>query len=251
MDKLRDFRDMTWVEVEAALALQLPAILPLGAVEQHGHHLPLTVDDDLATGVSQEIASRTGFFLLPSLTYGDAWTNSSFPGTISLKPDTLRAMIIDIGQECLRMGMPALITLNGHFGNSVPIAQAAVVLANEGLPVLSLAYPGLENLAADICDSTPAGPGFFHADEVETSMMLALRPEAVRMDAAAPQYPTFPKTFGAEPMQLRDFNPTGVFGDPRPSTAAKGRALIDGIADHIDPLIAAFLTRHNITPLTE
>lgn len=244
MTKLRDFCTMTWAEVEADLPLRLPAILPIGAVEQHGHHLPLTVDDDLATGVARALGLQTGAFILPSITYGDAWTNSSFPGTISLKPDTLRAMINDIGQEVHRLGIPALITLNGHFGNKGPIAQAAQLLAEIGLPVLSLDYPGIEDLAAEICDSTPAGPGFFHADEVETSMMLALRPDAVRMDAAAPQYPTFPQNFGMEPMQFRDFNPTGVFGDPRPSTAEKGRALIDGIVENMRPLIDDFIARH-------
>jgi len=80
--------------------------------------------------------------------------------------------------------------------------------------------------AAEVCDSEPAGPGFYHADEVETSMMLALAPEAVRMDKAVAEYPTFPPEFGREPMQLRSFNSTGVFGDPRPATAETGEKII-------------------------
>lgn len=245
---IRDFRTMSWPDVEEALKLKLPAILPLGAVEQHGAHLPLTVDADLADGVARALAERTGAFLLPACTYGETWSSEAFPGTLSISPETLRAMIQDIGRGLIRMGVPALITLNGHFGNSGPIGLAARTLQGEGLPVLHLDYPGLEALAGEICTSKPAGPGFYHADEVETSMMLALRPDAVDMSRAAPEYPDFPQTFGHEPFQLREISESGVFGDPRVSTAEKGRMLIDGIADRAVPLIDAFLARHGLTP---
>ena len=240
---MTDFTTATWPQV-AAIAPGALAILPVGACEQHGAHLPLTTDADLALGVARAIAAQTGAMVLPVLPYGDAWNNEAFPGTLSISATTLRAVVEDIGAGLLRMGVGALVTLNGHFGNREPIALAARTLTARGLPVLHLDYPGLEALAAVHCESTPAGPGFFHADEVETAMMLALRPEAVRMDLAAPDYPAFPPTFGHEPMQLREFATTGVFGDPRPATAAKGRALIDGIAANALPLIAAFLARH-------
>lgn len=243
---MTDLSFATWPEVGTALQHRPLAILPLGAVEQHGHHLPLTVDTDLATGVAQALAKATGSILLPAIPYGETWSAESFPGTISASPETLRALITDIGRGLLRMGAPALVTLNGHFGNRDPIALAARTLMAEGLPMLNLDYPGLEPLAATICDSAPAGPGFFHADEVETSMLLALRPEAVRMDLAEVEYPAFPETFGHQPMQLREISATGTFGDPRPATAAKGRALIHGIVANCLPLIAAFRARHGL-----
>ena len=128
------------------------------------------------------------------------------------------------------MGVKGLITVNGHFGNREPINLAARALSEAGFPVLHLDYPRLEALAAELMESEPAGPGFYHADEVETSMMLALSPDTVRMDRAAPEYPAFPELFGSEPMKLSAFNKSGVFGDPRPATAEKGEALIGGIA---------------------
>ncbi|SMY07137.1 creatininase family protein [Flavimaricola marinus] len=243
---IRDFARMTWPEVEAALALRLPALLPIGAIEQHGAHLPLTTDHDLACGVAREVAVRTGAFLLPGLAYGDAATAQSFPGTLSIRPDTLRALVVDIGLDLKRQGIPALITVNAHFGNRDPVAQAARLLGEAGMPVLMLDHPGLEELAEALCESTPAGPGFFHADEVETSMMLALRPDAVQMDKAAPEYPEFPPTFGMEPMQLREISKSGVFGDPRPSTSETGQAFLTGIADRALPLITAFMARHGL-----
>ncbi|WP_273689304.1 creatininase family protein [Ketogulonicigenium vulgare] len=244
-----DFAFTPWTDVEARLTRPTVAVLPLGAVEQHGAHLPLTVDADLALGVARAIADPLDALLLPAMPYGDAWNNAAYPGTLSLSPATLRAAITDIGKGLQEMGVSSLILLNGHFGNHEPMLLAARDLAGGGLPCLHLDYPGLAALAEKHCDSTPAAPHFYHADEVETSMMLALRPDAVRMADAAPSYPTFPATFGAEPMQLRSFNPSGVFGDPRPATANKGRAFIEGIAANAAPIIAAFLHRHGIAAI--
>jgi creatinine amidohydrolase len=241
-----DARHAAWPAIGAAATRRALAILPVGALEQHGAHLPLTTDTDMATGVARAIAAELDAVLLPALPYGDAWNNEAFPGTISASPATLQALVTDIGRGVHRIGLGGLVTLNGHFGNRDPIALAARTLATEGLPVLHLDYPGLEQLAAQICDSTPAGPSFFHADEVETAMMMALRPDAVRMDLAAPEYPVFPPHFGMEPMQLRSFNATGVFGDPRPATPAKGQRLIDGIAANCLTLIADFRARHGL-----
>ena len=92
----------------------------------------------------------------------------------------------------------------------------------------------------------PAGPGFYHADEVETSIMLALAPDTVRMDRAQPEYPQFPELFGAEPMKLSAFNTSGVFGDPRPATAVKGEAMIEGIAAESLRLIGLWKTKHGL-----
>lgn len=241
-----DLADASWRDAGEAITRGAWAVLPVGALEQHGYHLPLTVDTDLATGVARGIADALGALLLPAIAYGDAWNNSGFLGTISLKPDTLRAIVLDIGRELKRMGIPVLVTLNGHFGNKEPISLAARALESEGLKVIHLDYPRLEALAAEICDSQPAGSGFFHADEVETSMMLALRPDSVRMEKAVAEYPIFPPTFGIEPLQLSEFNQSGVFGDPCPSTADKGRKLIDGIVAACLDQIGAYRIRHQL-----
>lgn len=241
-----DLATASWRDAGEAITRGAWAVLPVGALEQHGYHLPLTVDTDLASGVARGIADALGALLLPAIAYGDAWNNSGFLGTISLKPETLKAIVLDIGRELRRMGVPVMVTLNGHFGNREPIALAARILQGEGLKVVHLDYPGLEALAAEICDSPPAGPGFFHADEVETSMMLALRPDSVRMEKAVAEYPVFPATFGIEPMQLSAFNQSGVFGDPCPSTADKGRRLIDGIVAACLAQVESYRSQHRL-----
>jgi creatinine amidohydrolase len=219
----------SWEDVAAGIARGLVAVLPVGAVEQHGPHLPLLTDTVLAGGVARRIATEVDGLLLPAIAYGDAWTAEGWAGTLSLSPDTLRATVTDIGRGLQRMGVRGLVTVNGHFGNREPIALAARALSEAGFPVLHLDYPTLEALAHEHMESEPAGPGFYHADEVETSMMLALAPETVRLERAVPEYPAFPELFGSEPMKLSAFNRSGVFGDPRPATAAKGEALIAGI----------------------
>lgn len=242
-----DAATATWEDVAAAVARGLIAVLPVGAVEQHGPHLPLLTDTVLAAGVARRIAEGVDdALLLPAIAYGDAWTAEGWAGTLSLSPNTLRSAVIDIGRGLHRMGVRGLVTINGHFGNREPVALAARALSEIGFPVLHLDYPHLEALAAEHMESEPAGPGFYHADEVETSMMLALAPDSVRLDRAKPEYPEFPPLFGSEPMKLSAFNRSGVFGDPRPATAAKGEALIAGIAAESLRLIKTWRREHSI-----
>jgi len=242
-----DTASASWPEVKAAVEHGVVAVLAVGAIEQHGAHLPLATDTVLASGVARRVAQGLGGLLLPPIAYGDAWNNEGFAGTLSISPQTLRATIEDIGRGLARIGVKGLVVINGHFGNREPIALAARRLVTElHLPVLHLDYPKLEAFAAEICETEPAGPGFYHADEVETSMMLVLAPGAVRMDRAAPEYPVFPETFGAEPMQLSTFNHTGVFGDPRSATAAKGEALIGKIVAESLRLVGVWRGHHGI-----
>ena len=234
-----------WPDIAAALPHGLIAVIGVGAVEQHGAHLALSTDTIMSGGVARRIAEQIDGFLLSPVPYGDTWTAEGYPGTVSVKPETLRAILTDIGEGLSRIGVKALVIINGQFGNREPIALTARSLKqSSNFPVLYLDYPGLEAFAAEICDSKPAGPGFFHADEVETSMVLAIKPDAVNMALATAEYPAFPATFGAEAMDLSTFNKSGVFGDPRPATVSKGEVLIERIVASSVSLIHAFKTRH-------
>jgi len=244
-----DLHTATSPDVKDAIGKGAVAVLAVGALEQHGAHLPLSTDTVMSQGVARRIAEAINGLLLPPIAYGDAWNNEGFAGTLSLSPDTMRLIFLDIGRGLQRMGVKALIIVNGHFGNREPIATVARTLKVEfGFPVMHLDYPGMERIAAAICDSEPAAPTFYHADEVETSMMLALAPELVRMEKAAPEYPIFPETFGMEPIGLDSFSRSGVFGDPRPATAEKGETLIAGIVEESVRFIRAWLGKLEYTP---
>jgi creatinine amidohydrolase len=242
-----DAASTTWPEIANAAETGLIAFLGIGAVEQHGAHLPVLTDMVMAGGVARRLAEAANGLLLPALPYGEAWTTESYPGTISIQPDTLRALVFDIGASLKRSGIKALVIVNGHFGNREPIALAARRLKVElDFPTLYLDYPGLQGFAEEICDSKPAAPHFYHADEVETSIMLALAPDTVDMSRARPEYPEFPKTFGAEAIELREFNKTGVFGDPRSATAEKGERLLEKIVAESLAVFEAFKMRHGL-----
>ena len=235
MGLMLDSARTSWPEIDTARGLI--ALLPVGALEQHGPHLPLDTDTVLATGVARRIATEVSGWLLPAVGYGEAWSAEAWPGTISLSAATLQRCIEDVACGLQRIGVGGLVTVNGHFGNRAPIAAAMYPL-----PVLHLDYPGLEEAAAKFCVSKPAGPSFYHADEVETSMMLALAPDAVRMERAVAEYPVFPSDFGTRPMQLREFNSSGVFGDPRSATAVTGEKIISRIVGESVSLIEQWRT---------
>lgn len=237
-----DAATATWMEVQQRLQRPTLAMIGVGALEQHGPHLPLATDTIMADGLARRLAEQIDALLLPPIAFGDAWNNGGFPGTLSLAPATVQAIIADLGRGLHASGVRGLIVVNGHFGNREPIALAARNLADAlAFPVLLLDYPDLERLAQQICTSTPAAPGFYHADEVETAIMLALRPDAVHMDRAAAEYPSFPLTYGAEPTKLHTFCHSGVFGDPTQATAAKGAQLLAGLVASSLRIIDAFL----------
>lgn len=220
----------TWPEMKQLYSRHPLAFLPFGAHEQHGPHCPLNTDTVIASALASSLAERLNALLLPAIPYGETWNNEGFPGTLSISYQTVQHILYDLGIGLKRSGVGALVIVNGHFGNRAPLEQTCRRLRYEvGLPILLLDYPGLERLASEICESTPAAPSFYHADELETSLMLYLQPDTVKMHLAMPEYPRFPATFGAEPLMLDSFCKSGVFGDPGPATAEKGRRIFEGL----------------------
>ena len=180
----------------------------------------------------------------PPVPYGETWSTSGYPGTVTLSAETVAQIVRDIGASLKQQGARALVIVNGHFGNRVPIERACGDLGRlHSFPVLLLDYPGLEELAAEICTSAPAAPTFYHADEVETSLALALAPLSVHMDKAVAEYPVFPANFGTEPILLNTFCKSGVFGDPRLASAEKGMKLLDGLTARSLAVVREFLRK--------
>jgi len=234
----------SWPDAAAALDGGI-AVLPFGALEQHGPHLPLSTDTLTAEAVARGIAERLDAVLLPAVPYGETWNNAGYPGTVSLTPATVTAIAADIARAVTGAGARALVVVNGDWGNRAPLAESADRLAADGIAVLVLDYPGYEDAADAVQESPRAAPGLSirHAEEIETSTTLAIAPELVQREREVAEYPEFPPDFGTRPMQLHPFSASGVFGDPRPATAAKGRAVLDAtIAASVDAVLA-FLSR--------
>lgn len=232
----------TWPEARAARDRGSAPVLAFGALEQHGPHLPLSTDTIMANWLAAKVAAAVDGWLLPSLPLGYTSGNDGFPGTVSLSFDTVRALASDVGNSLRRSGFRCLVIVNGDWGNQAPLHQAARDLTeNHSWPVLVIDYPGLAEVASQVCSTPAAGPGFYHADEVETSVLLALQPDLVHMDRAVPCYPDMPATRGATPLDLARLSPTGVFGDPRPASAEKGVAILEALARSSIALASSFL----------
>jgi creatinine amidohydrolase len=213
------------------------AVLPFGALEQHGPHLPLSTDTLTAEAVAERVADALDALLLPAIGYGATWNMSGYPGTVTLRPETVEALALDIGRGVADAGARALVIVNGDWGNRAPLARAAAAL---DLPTVVLDHPGLDDAAERVRDSRPAAPGLMHAEEIETSLVLAIAPELVQGTAEA-VYPDFPAEFGTVPMRMHAFSPNGVFGDPGPATAAKGRTMLDAVVAASLRVVDAFL----------
>lgn len=201
------------------------AFLPFGALEAHGAHLPLSTDTIVAERVARELAERFDAVLLPAIEYGETWLTSGFPGTLSLSPTTVQAIATDLGRSLAATGLDRIVVVNGDFGNRAPLASAARELAADGIRLQVLDYPGLDEATARERRSEPAASGMSHAEEIETSMVLAERPDWVRLADAIADYPRMPVDFGTRPIRLHEITASGVFGDPTAATAETGERL--------------------------
>jgi mycofactocin system creatininase family protein len=233
--------DMTWPEVEDAIARgATTVILPLGATEQHGPHLPLGTDTLLAAALAERLAARMpGVLIAPVLPVGCSDEHAGFPGLLSLDTATLAGVLIDCARRMLVWGVRRLVIVSAHGGNGDALALAAERIGRELLE-LRLSIPG-ELYAAGAVRQVAQSEGIplaalgLHAGEGETSQLLHVCPELVRLDRAAPGFvgdmeqilPVL-RMAGLQPV-----TPNGVLGDPSPAQAERGARYLDAQADSL------------------
>jgi creatinine amidohydrolase len=196
-------------------------VVPLGSLEQHGPHLPMDTDTRIATAVAARACSGVpGVGLAPAVAIGASGEHADFPGTLSIGTAALAAVLVELGRHA-RLHWPATLLVNGHGGN-VPAIQSAVnTLRHEGQEC-HVWHAGLPEAAPGV----PADP---HAGRFETSVMLALAPSQVRLDAAAagdtrPLREIMPDL---RSRGVRAVSPNGVLGDPTGASADEGARLVE------------------------
>lgn len=248
-----------WADLAAPqfrdLSADTVAVLPLGATEQHGPHLPLSVDSDLISAVAARmLAALTpaqSVLVLPVLTITKSDEHQGFPGTLSLGPETLLGVLRDIGAAVARTGVRRLVLFNGHGGNA-PLLQVAArdLRITHKLIVVSCSWGGFtdwqglydpEDYARDI-----------HAGDCETSAMLALRPDRVDMaqardfrSALVDWDADFPQIgLGGKPAHpgwmAQDLHPMGACGNAAAATATKGAQLLDSAGRNFAAFLDSF-----------
>jgi len=229
------------------------ALLPLGATEQHGPHLPLAVDrvlvDAMVARALPLLPLELPLLVLPTQQVGYSVEHAAFPGTLTLSPATTLANWVEIGACVARAGVRKLLLFNAHGGHvSLMDVAARELRAQTGLIVYGCSWWNLPLSETDRL-FTPREHRFgVHGGDVETSLMLALAPASVRMDQArhfpsasedrAGQYPILGNGRSAKlGWHMQDYNTQGAAGDAAAATPEKGRAVLDAVGQQLAALV--------------
>ncbi len=233
--------DLNQAQAAQLASKDLVALLPIGAVEVHGDHLPLGTDCFLAQGVANKVElalTSERCVVLPCLPYGQIWSLRDVPGCINVPDAVLSATLVEIAKSIYAAGITRIAFINGHVGNVNAIKDAMRILYDQcPIKAYSFTYPDAEGAIAHVCTSKRPHKAYFHACEIETSYMLYLCPEKVDMSKAICQYPTFPEDFDVTPSPWNSVMHSAVMGDATVATAEKGQVIIDTVVAKIVHLL--------------
>lgn len=221
---------LTWPHIEAEIeAGRDTVVVALGATEQHGHHMPLATDALIGDHLARVVADRLDAFLAPTLRVGCSEHHVGFAGTMSLDEETYHGVVADLVRSLLRGGFRRLVMLPTHGGNFGPLG-AALAKLNEGerARVVALTDLGVLFEIAQMGErefGVPLAEGGLHAGEWETSLMLAIHPELVRMESAEAGFTgDLQEAVGSMfAGGVASISENGTIGDPRASSAEHGQ----------------------------
>lgn len=203
---------LSWADVSVRGASSLLAV-PVGSTEQHGPHLPLSTDTDIAVALCDRLAGRRQDVLIaPALSYGAAGEHAGFPGTLSIGSTVTEQVLVELGRSA--DAFAGVLFVSTHGGNAGAVRSAVQLLVSESRRVRSW---------------SPSAAVDAHAGLTETSVLLALEPELVLMGSARPgrtdPLDTLLPELRANGVQA--VSPSGVLGDPTAATAEEGSAILD------------------------
>lgn len=248
-------QDLTWPEVKSLDFDWRLVLFPTGSFEQHGHHLPFTTDTDIVSAIAARIeqAMTDRVLLLPTLWPGLSTHHMHFSGTLDVPQPVYIQLITELGKSMASMGAKKVFILNGHGGNDTPL-RAALRELKTAVPQTQFAFASYWTLAAktlrEVRESDPGGMG--HACEMETSVMLYLHPERVKMDRAVRDGPTHTDEYRKADMQygrpvyfvneFHEVTKSGVMGHPELASVEKGKRFLDGIVSEVLAFVEHYLT---------
>ncbi len=243
--------ELPWPEAEKRIAAGAPVFLPLGATEQHGHHMAMNVDVVIPTAIAETVAREVGGLVAPTIAYGNrsqprTGGGPAFPGTINITAHTFSLIVKDVICDLYRQKVRRIVVLNGHYENIGPsiegIELALDAIGRERAPDLTILridhweMVRTETLAKVFPDGYP-GIELEHASVIETSMMLALRPELVDLAKALHDGPAQFKPYDRYPRPAEEVPPSGVLSLTEGSSAQKGRWLLDDCETRITEIV--------------
>jgi len=253
MDSQRRLEDLPWPAVEAAARrVGSTVVLPIGAVEQHGPHLPLGTDgcfaDSVLDLVLKQLPAELPIWRLPLQSYGFSPEHTGFPGTVSLSAELLLGLLEAVGEAVAAAGFERLVLFNGH-GGQIALLQVAARQIRRRWPQLAVLPWFIWSGPPQLLDSIPEPERSqgLHGGRGETSLMMALRPELVGplpAAAMAEEPPSGLSLEGAVPCAWisRELSANGVVGDPSGAHPGEGAALLEGLVAGWLQLFTSLLT---------
>ncbi|MCI8649016.1 MAG: creatininase family protein [Anaerotruncus sp.] len=240
------WQELSWPEVAQLMEKTDTVLLPIGSTEQHGRHLPLGVDVFIPMGIAQRVSAQTGVPILPPIWYVPCAWHQSFPGAIHVSAQTVIAQIVEICDSLSKYGVKHVIGINGHTGgcdSTLVVAADQVLEKTEARFWIASVVEVANDEILALCDSPVLG----HADEIETSKMMALRPELVHLEGVEPnnQQPrsaflsvnyrpcSAKLLYRMSKEDWRSVAPDGYIGDPLAATPEKGERMLCAAAENI------------------
>ena len=240
--------EMNWPDVAELDRQNIVAVFPIASFEQHGHHLPFLTDTIETTGVVDRLDARVGdrVLCLPTQWLGYSFHHMSFGGSLTATSETHIRMIVETVNGLVRAGFLRILILNGHGGNQADLKVAQQILKEKHDAACVLGASWWEVAAEGLDQIKERGPtGSGHAGEMETSLMLALRPDLVRTDRLQDDGWLPDSAHGARVQRFRRIDEQterGVYGHPTAGTADKGERMlttvVDSLVEIVDDMLA-------------
>lgn len=226
--------EMTSAEFARRAKSKPLAIVPFGSIEEHGSHLPLCTDAYQAESVALRVAEKFGALVCPTVKYGECVSTRNFPGTISISSRTIRHLVRDIVSELARNGIDKVLIISGHAGGAhmAALKEGAMEIVGREKRLKVMLLSDYDLAYQLLGKEFPSSDG--HGGLIETSRILHIRPELVGASR--------PKGADKRPRFMLLQNPeryivTGIVGDAREASAAKGKKLDDYIVRELSKLI--------------
>lgn len=236
------WEELTWPEIRRLSEEFGMAIWCFGSIEQHGHHLPVSTDAIHANEVGERVSAATGVPMLPTMLFGESLIHGrSFPGTLSLQPETLIKVVQDVGHWLHDQGFRKLLMLSGHGGNMAPLICAGRTLLYEfpgEMQVRVAIWPEPPGVREVMSRDVPVMPDYIHAGWSETSAILAIRPDLVHMDLAINEDDRFVEF----DYTVDQVSHSGVVGrETTEASAASGEKVLEDAAAHFSERVRQML----------